>query len=108
LPNQIREKNAMVIIGQKMFPTNQAAHMAEAFAGISDLPDFIAATGPFLRSVLGKGVQSTSVFHCPPDRLEESYRLLNLRYVRYMDVPGYTYSLDIWMETGDIGGAAGL
>lgn len=91
----------MVIIGQKQFPLDKSTELAAAFLEISDLPDYISSTGPFLRTTRENGAQSIAVFEFPADRMDEAYRLLNQRYIRYINIPGYSYELNVWMETKD-------
>jgi len=85
----------MVIIGMVSFPTESSKEMGVRFM---ELPPYINKRGPYFNSELGVGIRAISIFEFDPARLAEATEVINNYYTRYLGVPGYTYTVDIWLE----------
>jgi hypothetical protein len=85
----------MVIIGMISFPTESSKEMGRRFM---EIPPYIKKKGPFFKSELGVGIKAISLFEFDPPKLAEATEFINNYYARYIGVPGYTYTIDTWME----------
>lgn len=88
----------MVIIGMITFPTESAKEMGRRFM---EIPPFINKKGPYFRSELGEGIRGISIFEFDPSKMAEAIKFINNYYARYIDVPGYTYSISTWLEAAE-------
>jgi hypothetical protein len=85
----------MVIIGMISFPTESSIEMGKRFM---ELPPYLNKKGPYFSTELGVGIKAISIFEFDPSKLAEANEFINNYYARYIGVPGYTYTVDIWLE----------
>jgi hypothetical protein len=85
----------MVIIGMISFPTESSVEMGKRFM---ELPPYLNKKGPYFSTELGVGIKAISIFEFDPSKLAEANEFINNYYARYIGVPGYTYTVDIWLE----------
>ena len=88
----------MVIIGMISFPTESSKEMGKRFMEIPPLPTYITRKGPFFSSELGAGIKAMSIFECDPSKVAEALEYVGNYYARFIGVPGFTYTIDIWFE----------
>ncbi len=88
----------MVIITENMFPPGSAKGVGKAFMEMRPLPDFITMKGPYINSAAGQGVRSILIYECDKSKLAEAMEIVADRLTKYFDVPGYTYSSNVWLE----------
>ncbi len=65
------------------------------------LPDFMTMKGPYINSAAGQGFRSILIYECDRSKLAEAMEIVADRLTRYFDVPGYTYSSNIWLEANE-------
>ena len=88
----------MVIITENMFPAGSAKEVGKAFLGLPPLPEYITLKGPYIHSDAGKGIRSIVIYECDNDKLADALLVVGDRLANYFDVPGYTYSVNVWNE----------
>lgn len=85
----------MVIIGMISFPTESSIEMGKRFM---ELPPYLNKKGPYFSTELGVGIKAISIFEFDPSKLAEASEFINNYYARYIGVPGYTYTVEVWLE----------
>ncbi|MFZ1036497.1 MAG: hypothetical protein WAN57_04765 [Smithella sp.] len=85
----------MVIIGTISFPTESSKEMGKRFM---EVPAFINKRGPYFNSELGVGIKCISIFEFEPSNMAEAIVFVNDYYATYIGVPGYSYTIDTWLE----------
>jgi hypothetical protein len=85
----------MVIIGMVSFPSESSNEMGKRFM---DIPQYINKRGPYFQSEQGVGIKALSIFEFDPSKMAEANEFINNYYAQYIGIPGYTYSVGIWLE----------
>ena len=88
----------MVIIGFSSYPTESVKEFAKRFMEQPPLPAYITMRGPYVSSEVGKGIVSFGIFEVEQSKISEAMQVITARYAKYFGVPGYTYSVKIWLE----------
>ena len=88
----------MVIITENMFPAGSAKDVGKAFLGLPPLPEYITTKGPYIHSDTERGIRSILIYECDNDKLADALQVVGDRLANYFDVPGYTYSANVWHE----------
>lgn len=88
----------MVIIAAMSYPPESVKEMAKRFTTMAALPDFISMRGPYVSSVQGEGIQILSIYEFQEGRFSEAMQVVGKRMVAYYGVPGFTYSLNPWLD----------
>lgn len=88
----------MVIITEATYPPASAKDAGKCFKELPPLPDYITMRGPYIQSATGAGIRGMVVYECDRSRLAEAIEVIGDRITKYFDVPGYTYSMDVWLE----------
>jgi len=91
----------MIVIAELMWPPDKASDIGKAFLNVPPLPEYITMKGPFISSVLGKGVRSISIYEFDASKVEDANKAIGQRYMPYMEVPGFGYEIKIWQEAQD-------
>jgi len=88
----------MVIIGMVSFPPSSSNEAGKCFPGLPSLAEFITRRGPYLSSVKGEGILGISVYEFDNSKMAEAMINVGEYYAAMMDVPGLTYSIQIFNE----------
>ncbi|HXX36304.1 MAG TPA: hypothetical protein VEM15_17680 [Thermodesulfobacteriota bacterium] len=88
----------MVIIGILSYPTESVREFAKRFIEQPTLPAYITMKGPYTSSEAGAGIKAVAVYEFDQSKVSEAMVVLAARYARYFGVPGFTYSVNIWLE----------
>jgi hypothetical protein len=88
----------MVIIGIVSFPPESATEMGKRFGKLPPLPAYLTLKGPYFSGEVGVGTKAISIFEFDQSKTREALDFVYNRFVIYMGVPGYTYSVHPWLE----------
>ena len=77
--------------------SNLGCHF-QAFLGLPPLPEYITIKGPYIHSDTKRGIRSILIYECDNDKLADALQVVGDRLANYFDVPGYTYSANVWNE----------
>jgi hypothetical protein len=91
----------MVIVGMMCYPPSSAAEIGKNFLGQKPLPDYISMKGPYLLGVKGEGIQAISIYEAEKEKLSDALELITNRYISYRDIPGFTCSVNAWLEASE-------
>jgi hypothetical protein len=98
----------MVIISQTRYPTESAEEMGKRFLELPSLPDYIKMIGPYIKTGVGEGIKGLVIYEFEDSKYPEASKFLNERAAKMLGIPGFTYSLDPWMEAQDALALIGL
>jgi hypothetical protein len=88
----------MVIIGFFTFPPSSSKAFGECFLKVPAEPDYIKRKDSFIGSKTGEGIRAITIFDFEPSKFAEAHEYLRNRFALYFDVPGLTYSIDVWNQ----------
>ncbi len=88
----------MVIIAASSYPLESAKEVGKRLLELPPLPPFLTIKGPFLDSEVGAGVRSINLFECDRAKTAEAMDYIITRMSNYIGVPGFTYSVRVWLE----------
>ena len=88
----------MVIIGMASFPPNSATEAGKRLPNLPALADFITRRGPYISGVKVEGIQTISLFELDNAKMAEAMISVGNYYAAMMDIPGFTYSVNVYNE----------
>lgn len=88
----------MIIIGSVSFPPQSAKEFGKLFLKVPPAPEYVTIKGTYLNSSTVEGVKGFTIYEFDPSNYTEASEYIRSRYVIYFDVPGYKYSIEVWME----------
>ena len=92
----------MIIIMQISYPPESNEEMGKRFQSASALPDFIKMSGPYISSVIHEGIKAITIYEFDESKYGEALNfIVSERVAKYLTVPGFSYSLNHWLEVKD-------
>ena len=88
----------MVIITETIYPPGSAKDVGKCFVELPSLPDFITMKGAYIHSSAGQGIRGMVIYECDKSKLAEAIEIVGDRVTKYFEIPGYTYSMNVWLE----------
>jgi hypothetical protein len=88
----------MVIIAASSYPLESAKEVGKRLLEMPPVPSFMTLKGPFLDSEVGTGVKSINLFEFDRTKTAEAMDYVLARMANYIGVPGFTYSVRVWLE----------
>ena len=98
----------MVIIGIVSYPPESAKEFAKRMLEQPPLPAYITMKGPYVSTEVGAGIKAIAIFGFDKSKLSETFEFIIARYARYFGVPGFTYSVNTWLEAKEALKAIGM
>lgn len=90
----------MVIITNIYFPPQSLNEMKEILLSLPPKPEYITVNGPYFHSEGQKGIHSMTIYEFETSREADAHRFIMANRINpYFDVPGFSFSCDMWMET---------
>jgi hypothetical protein len=65
------------------------------------LPEYIKTIGPYISSTLGEGIKTLTIYEFEDSKFAEASKLINTLFQSFIGVPGFTFSLEIWIKAKD-------
>jgi hypothetical protein len=98
----------MVIIGILSYPPESSKEMAKRFLEQPPLPAYITMKGPYFSSQVEEGMKSIVVYEFDQSKFSEVNQFIITRFTKYYGVPGFTYSVNTWLEAKEALKAIGM
>ena len=89
----------MVIIGKISFPPESAKEIGKRFSKLPPLPDYMTMKGPYVRSMMERGIQGMEIFELNNNKLAKGLEYVTNRYATYFGIPGFKYNIAPYTET---------
>lgn len=91
----------MVIVGMMLYPPESAKEMSERFMMSPPIPSFMTMKGPYMNSDVGVGFKTLILYEFDKVKIREAYEVVLDRYSKFIGVPGFTFSIQPWLEMSD-------
>ena len=91
----------MVILSLTSYPPESAKEVGKRFVELPPLPDYITMKGPYINSGVGEGIKGITIYEFEEAKYPEASKFLGARVAALFGVPGFTYSLEPWLEVQD-------
>jgi len=89
----------MVIIGILLYPPESGKEMAKRFLEQQPAPPtYITMKGPYFSSEVGVGIKAIAIYEFDQSKFSEANQFIGTRYTKYYGVPGFTFSINTWLE----------
>jgi hypothetical protein len=88
----------MVIIATMSFPPESRDEMKKRFLEQPPLPEGITIKGHYTNTAEGEGIKTIVIYEVDQSKFVEGMLTVNNRYVKYYGVPGFSYSVQPWLE----------
>jgi len=98
----------MVTIAIVSYPPEGVKEMAKRLMAQPPLPAYMTMKGPYVSGEVGLGIKIITIYEYDQSKISEATEVLAARYAKYFGVPGFTYSLNIWLETKEALKAIGM
>jgi hypothetical protein len=98
----------MVIIAISTYPMESTKEVAKRLMAHSPLPTYITMKGPYTNGEVGVGVKVIAIYEFDKSKYSEAFEVIFARYAKYLGVPGFTYSINTWVEAKEAIKLAGM
>ena len=99
----------MVIIAIMSYPPESVKEHAKRFMEQPPLPAYITMkAGPYVGSEVGVGIKAIVIYEFDQSKFSEAMQAIATRYAKYFGVPGFTYSINTWLEAKEALKAIGM
>ena len=98
----------MVIIGILSYPPESSKEMAKRFLEQPPLPAHITMKGPYFSAEVGVGMKSIVIYEFHQSEFSDVNQFIITRFTKYYGVPGFTYSVNTWLEAKEALKAIGM
>ena len=88
----------MVIIAISSYPLESSKEIGKRLGEQSPLPTYITLRGPYVSSEVGVGIKTIALYEFDQSKTREALDVVYNRYIKYLGVPGFTYSAHPWLE----------
>jgi len=88
----------VVIISLWSFPPESSKEIGKRVLELPPLPAYMAMKD-YVNNEVGVGIKVITIYEVDQSKIREALEVLNNRYVIFFGVPGFTYSIQVWLET---------
>jgi hypothetical protein len=88
----------MVIISLVSYPPEQSKEVTKRFGELPPVPSFMTLKGPYFSGEVGVGTKAIILYEYDQTKTKEAMEYVGTRLAKYFGVPGFTYSVNIWLE----------
>lgn len=86
------------IIVKSSWPTDSSRRVGERWLEMSPSPEYMKLMWAGIHGVQGTGIEALVFWQVEDPQIAGAYEYLKQDVSRYFDVPGYTYSIDLWTD----------
>jgi hypothetical protein len=90
----------MIMIGKIKFSPECGMAVAERYGTTPPVPDFMSIKGPYIRSSIGAGISTLSIYEFNDDKADEAIEYLQKRYASFGAIQGATSTVEEWLGVG--------
>ena len=91
----------MILIGTITFPEELANDVADTYAHLPTVPDYITIKGTYVYNIPGEDKRAFSIFEFDEAHLEGATKYFVSRYEAFGRVKGLTSTLEEWLDVQD-------
>jgi hypothetical protein len=82
-------------------PPESGKEMIRRSKQLPRLPEYIKTIGPYISSAVGEGIKTLTIYEFEDSKFAEASKLINTLFQSFIGVPGFTFSLEIWIKAKD-------
>ncbi len=98
----------MVLILFTSMPLENVEQASKQMMELPQMPDYIKLKGHYSKVIKGKGAQSISILGFEKSKMAEAYELISDNLRSFSNIPGFTYTIEVWDKTLDLLRKAGV
>jgi len=88
----------MVIISIVSYPTESSKEVGKRLGELPPPPAYVTIKGPYVSGEVGVGIKSIILYEFDQTKTREVMEYVANRLAKYIGIPGFTYSANIWFE----------
>ncbi len=88
----------MVVITMMSYPPESQSEIVKRFMELPPLPEGITMKGHYINTEVGEGIKTIVIYEVDQTKFVDAMIAIGSRYLRYYGVPGFTYSIQAWLE----------
>jgi hypothetical protein len=97
----------MILVSMIQNPPESGKEMIRRSLQLPRLPEFIKTKGPYVKSAVGEGIKTLTIYEFEDSKFTEAGKIINKSLATFQGVPGFTYSLEVWVRAKDAYEAVG-
>jgi len=98
----------MILISLIQNPPESGKEMVKRSMQSPRLPDFIKTRGPYVTSAVGEGIKTLTIYEFEDSQFQEAMKNIGKLMGVFHGVPGFTYSIEVWLRAKDAFEAFGM
>ncbi len=98
----------MVLVCIISNPPESGEEMIKRSKQLPRLPEYIKTIGPYIDSTVAEGIKTLTIYEFEDSKFAEASKRINNLLQAFIGVPGFTFSLEVWMRAKDAYQAFGL
>ena len=98
----------MVLISMISNPPESGNEMMRRSKQLPRLPEYIKTIGPYISSSVGEGIKTLTIYEFEDSKFAEASKHINNLFRAFIGVPGFTFSLEVWIRAKDAYQSFGL
>ncbi len=91
----------MVLISMSSNPPESGGEMIKRSKQLPRLPEYIKTIGPYFTSTVEEGIKALTIYEFEDSKFAEASKHINNLFRTFIGVPGFTFSLEVWMRAKD-------
>ena len=88
----------MVLISMISNPPESGKEMIKRSMQLPRLPEYIRTIGPYINSTVGEGIKTLTIYEFEDSKFAEASKHINNLLQAFIGVPGFTFSLEVWIR----------
>ncbi len=89
----------MILISTISHPPESANEMMNRSKRLPRLPEYIKTVGPYTNSSVAEGIKTLTIYEFENSKFGEASKLINRLLQSFIGVPGFAFSLEVWVKT---------
>jgi hypothetical protein len=98
----------MILISMIQNPPESAKEMVKRSMQLPRLPEFIKTRGPYISAAVGEGIKTLTIYDFEDSKYAEAIKHIGKLLGAFQGVPGFTYSIQVWLRAKDAYEAFGV
>ena len=98
----------MVLILFTSCPLENVEQSGKHMMELPKMPDYIELKGHYSKVIKGEGAQTISILGFEKSKMADAYELISDNMGTFSNIPGLTYTIEVWDKTLDLLRKAGI
>ncbi len=89
------------IIVESLWPGTSAEQLGRTWLEMKEPPGWLTMLWAGAKSEVNVGTRGLVIYQCYKDKIDETLAFIREDQGRYLKIPGYSFSMNIWTEPAD-------